>query len=108
MHPEDCECWNCRVRSISFAPSAMPSRKGGAEAARINAADKKLEADRAAYKRLRHDGLQPRGINDSAHDEKVVESQFDFDLGMVIPRDQRSRVEEGFEMTKGLSMVEPT
>lgn len=26
IHEEDCDCFGCKARSVSFAPTAMPSR----------------------------------------------------------------------------------
>lgn len=55
-----------RWRSVSLAPSATPSRRGGAEASRIAATERQWTTDGDAYKRLRADGLQPPGIDGSA------------------------------------------
>lgn len=55
-----------RWRSVSIAPSAMPTRKGGAEAARVNATETRWDRDMAAYQRLRREGYQPRGIDGCA------------------------------------------
>lgn len=63
QHPSYVEgCWGCRVASVSFAASAMPSRAGGAEALATNERERRWDRDRPAYKRLRQDGLQPRSI----------------------------------------------
>lgn len=41
----------------------------------------KLDKDLEAYKRLRHDGLQPRSVDGSAKLETTVESHMDIDYG---------------------------
>jgi hypothetical protein len=57
-------CFGCRVASVSFAPSAMPSRH--AQAVEANEREARWNRDLPAYKRLVESGLQPRQI-DGAH-----------------------------------------
>lgn len=47
--------------SVGVAPSALPTR-GGARVSDTNRRERELVGDLAAYKALRHDGLQPQGI----------------------------------------------
>lgn len=93
-HPEFVEdCFGCKVLSIRMD-------RGGAKA--IDAADRTLSADLAAYKRLRRDGLQPRHVDGSADLETKVEGQHDIDLGRYVPREEMARVQEGYAMAKEL------
>lgn len=94
-HPEPVEgCIGCKVLSVSVAPSATPSRGDGARAAEINAKDKQLDLDRAAYKRLRRDGLQPNDVDGSAELEKRVIDQIELDYKIAIPPKDLPRVKE--------------
>lgn len=63
-------CFGCKVAAVQVAPSATPSRRGGARAASVNATEKRWSADMAAYKRLRKEGLQPVQIDGCAAVEK--------------------------------------
>lgn len=76
----------------------------GAEVRKADAKDKTLDADLAAYKRLRNNGLQPKGIDGSANVERKVTSQFDIDLGTVVPKDKVSQVKDGFALAKEMGL----
>lgn len=60
------------MAGLQVAPSATPSRRGGQRAATVNATEKRWDADMAAYKRLRRDGVQPSGIDGCATLERVA------------------------------------
>lgn len=62
----------------------MPTRAGGAEAARVKAGDKQLDKDRAAYKALRHQGYQPRTVDGAAELAARAEDRFDVERGHLI------------------------
>lgn len=97
VHEEFTEgCYGCHLLSINIGAAALPTRK--AEVRRTEEKERLLSKDLPAYKRLRDDGLQPRNIDGSADLEGKVTSQFDIDLGHVVPRQQRERVKEGFAM----------
>jgi hypothetical protein len=57
-------CFGCRVAGISFG--ANPSTTKGQEVAKINERAKNWDKDMPAYKRLRRNGLQPKGIDGAA------------------------------------------
>lgn len=57
-------CFGCRVAGISFG--ANPSTTKGQEVALINKRASNWEKDMPAYKRLRKNGLQPKGIDGAA------------------------------------------
>lgn len=107
-HPEYVEgCFACRIRSVNIAPSATPSREGGAEAASINAREQRWQRDMPAYKRLRSNGLQPRQIDGSADLEARAVDRFDIDFGRIIPPSEKERVQEGMALAKELGLGEP-
>ena len=87
-------CWMCKLSTVTSAPSATPSRNGGAEAADINRREAALHEDRAAYKRLRNDGVQPAQVDGSAQVERVASDQVEIDYGHVIPPKDLARVKE--------------
>lgn len=106
FHPVPVDsCFGCKVLSIGISAEALPNRKGPIAA--INHKDKVLSDDLAAYKRLRRDGLQPKQIDGSAIVEARANSQFDIDLGHVVPKAQERRVREGFEFAKSIQVVTP-
>lgn len=78
-------CFGCKIASVQLAPSATPSRRGGARAAQIEATDRSWARDMAAYKRLRQDGLQPMAI-DGAHElETKARSVVEVETGLNSP-----------------------
>ena len=61
--------------------------------------DKKWEADSEAYKRMRQNGVQPRGITNAAKVEKGAETVTELKMGKVMrPRDVRRGVDLSSEM----------
>ena len=74
-------CFACRVGSVQFtsmSPRAEDVRKR----------DRKFEKDAAAYKRLRKEGLQPRGVDNSALLETMADHRAQVDLGRPIAPEQ--------------------
>lgn len=88
-------CFGCKLESVSFAPSAMPTRNPGA--ARAAMKDPQLQKDREAYKRLRKNGEQPKHVGGSAYMESVAEESCEITTGLVItdPSD-RKQFAKGF------------
>lgn len=97
------DCIACKVLSIRLSAEATPNRRP--QPVDINRRDKVLEKDLAAYKRLRHDGLQPRGIDGSAAAENRVNSQFDFTYGRYFSRSEETRVAEAVGISKELGLM---
>lgn len=75
-------CYPCKLASVSFAASAMPTRHP--EAARTAVSDKKLDADLAAYRRLRRNGEQPRSTRGAAELESRASEHFEIATGRPI------------------------
>ena len=81
-----------KVRSISFAASAMPTRSSAADEKK---AWKKLDKDMDAYKRLRGDGVQPASMRNSADLESRAETKMEIESGTVVrDRNVRKATEE--------------
>lgn len=104
VHPIYVEgCFGCKVQTVGVAASAMENR--GAAVREADAKDKALSKDLDSYKRLRANGLQPKNIDGSAALESSdMRSQFDIDLGRIVPKSEESRVREGFEMAKEMGL----
>ena len=79
-------CFGCRIQTVSFAASAMPTRK--VEATAHKAEEKRMARDLPAYKRLRNEGLQPAGTKGAADLERRANSKFEIESGKII-RDER-------------------
>jgi hypothetical protein len=80
----ECEpsCFGCKVESVSFAPSAMPTRHPNAARAAVK--DPQLDKDREAYKRLRRNGEQPKHVGGSARLEAISESSAEITTGALM------------------------
>ena len=103
-------CFKCRegtgcIRSISFAPTAMPNRYPNAVA--TVAKDKQWDADMPAYRRLRHNGVQPPRIDDCAALEAHAEDQFEVEMGKLVPEKIRPQVKEGMAIVKEMDDAKP-
>lgn len=89
----------CRWTSVAVAPSATPSRKGGAEAQRINEREKEWARDMRAYKNMRANGIQPRTIDGAAHIEANAEDKFEVEAGHVLTtKEQRQQARDGIAL----------
>ena len=88
-------CFPCKLASIHFAPSAMPTRNP--VAARAKAGDPQLDKDRDAYRRLRRNGEQPKHVGGSAEIEARANESFEITTGRIVddPRD-RKQYAQGF------------
>lgn len=103
-----CErCWKCRagtgcIRSVSFAPTAMPNRHP--EAVRLVATDKRWDQDMGAYRRLRHNGIQPKRIDDCAELETRATDQFEVEMAKIVPKAHKRAVQEGLAITREMDL----
>jgi hypothetical protein len=88
-------CWTCRVKTVSIAPSALVTRSPSA--ARALTTDPQLHRDRDAYRRLRQNGEQPKHVQGSEHIEKHANESFEISTGMIVDDSHdRIRLAEGF------------
>lgn len=75
--------FGCRIKSISFAASAMPTRHPTVVA--TNAREARWHKDIPAYKSLVANGIQPRGI-DGCHDvAQTTAEKFEIETGIAVP-----------------------
>ena len=88
--------------SVQFAPSATPSRSD-VDWGVSKRNEKNKDADMAAYKRLRSEGLQPRSINGSAHLEKHAGTSHEVKAGQVLSKEGRKRKEAALNEVLGSS-----
>ena len=75
------DCFGCKASSISFAPSAMITRS---IAGAMKATEKQQEKDLPAYKRMRQEGLQPKGTKGAARIEQGAQTKFEVTSGQII------------------------
>jgi hypothetical protein len=75
-------CFGCRLESVSFAPSAMPTRNPGAARAAVK--DPQLDKDRDAYRALRRQGEQPKHVEGSARLAATAESSAEITTGILM------------------------
>lgn len=73
-HVCDCENYRAHVATVSYAASAMPTRKG--VVAGQNDAERSIAKDRDAYKRLKDEGLHPRACIGAAEIEATSENRY--------------------------------
>lgn len=74
-------CFACKVTGVTFGASAMPTRKP--EEHRTIDKERILDKDLDAYKRLRRDGVQPKGIDGSAKIEARAEERYQVEMGII-------------------------
>lgn len=80
------------ISSVRFAPSATPTRGEGTidwDATKRN--ERAKDADMAAYRRLRRDGVQPPAINGSAALEAKAGTAHEVNSGHVFGSELRRR-----------------
>lgn len=92
----DPACFACKVRTISFAASAMPTRSP--DAARAKMKDPELQKNLDAYRRLRMDGTQPKSIHTAAKMEAQATEKWEVETGRIVPDErERQRYTEAFD-----------
>lgn len=95
LHPEfNPDCMGCKLLTLNIGAGALENK--GAGVRREDAREKQLDKDLRGYREMRDGGLQPRMIDGSSEVVKTVNSQFDIDLGRVVPKGEESRVRESF------------
>ena len=82
FHDGTADDFGCKLRNISFAPSAMPNRNP--HAAATVAKDKRWDRDIPAYQRLRKNGMQPPAIDGSAALETKARTTTEITTGRVV------------------------
>jgi hypothetical protein len=74
--------YGCKLRAVSFAPSAMPNRHPAA--ADEKALDRRLNRDLPAYKRMVDAGIQPKATRGAADIESRAHEKFEVEHGQTI------------------------
>lgn len=98
--PQD-GCNLCRWLSVAVAPSATPTRNGGAVAAQTNAREDRWQKDMPAYKAMRRQGLQPRQIDGCDELSAKATDRLEVELGHVLPtKEQRESAKEGMAIAQ--------
>jgi hypothetical protein len=92
----------------NVSPAATPTRSGADRFRRDKVEEQRLTTDGEAYKRLRADGFQPRGINGSAHLEANATTKFEIESGQVFSDKAQGHEALGFfKDTFGRDATEP-
>lgn len=99
IHASDpARCPHCELpgRQVFTPPlisvNATPNK--GHDARRIEAMEQRWHKDMPAYKRLRKNGTQPKGIDGSAEMEQRAESRLEIEMGKSIPADKQNMAAE--------------
>jgi len=82
-------CFACKISGVQLAKGDTSP-----EVADVRRRDAALDKDRAAYKRLRHDGVQPPSVDGSADLEKRAVDQVEIDFKLPIPKGELNRVKD--------------
>src|SRR5688572_16940178 len=91
----------CRWSSVAVAPSATPSRNGGAEAVATNDRESRWQRDMPAYRELRRQGLQPRQIDGCDELSAKATDRFEVEVGHVLKtKEQRDSAKEGMSLAQ--------
>lgn len=77
------------MASPAIAADALPNKKHGVRA--INQREKNWDRDMPAYKRLRKQGLQPRGIDGAGDIEALADSPLEVEMGKKLGKEKDVR-----------------
>ena len=77
-----CESYRAHLLSVGFAATAMPTRRP--LAASIEASQVALAKDAPAYRRLRKDGIQPKGVDGCARLEARANHLAEVETGRLV------------------------
>ena len=94
MMKHDCPgetCWYCKVASVSFSASSMPTRNNSV--AETNRAEKQLTKDRDAFKAMREQGIQPARLKGAADLQDHATTKSEIATGRILPKKLASKVE---------------
>ena len=85
MMEHDCPgatCWYCKVASVSFSASSMPTRN--TSVSETNRAEKQLTRDRDAFKAMREQGIQPARLRGAAELQDKAHTKHEIETGKLI------------------------
>jgi hypothetical protein len=81
--PCQCPTYRDHLLSVNLSASATPTRTGHAQVVDTNRRETKLDKDLSAYKRLRHDGLQPVHTGGAAEVEQRATCEQQIESGLM-------------------------
>lgn len=84
-------CFGCKVGSIAFSGSAMPTRS---EVSTVERETRIMHKDVAAYRRLRKNGLQPKSVKGSARLESKADSRWEVETNTIVGTKLGKRFDE--------------
>lgn len=87
----DESCFACKIKSISFAASAMPTRKP--EAVATTQREKQLVKDRTAFKAMRDQGIQPARLKGAAELQDKASTKHEIETGKILGKGLAEKVE---------------
>jgi len=76
------DCFGCKIKTVSFAASAMPTRSP--DAVRTEAWDKQLHKDRDAFKAMKEQGIQPARLRGAAELQDRAATKHEIETGKII------------------------
>jgi hypothetical protein len=79
-------CFGCKVASIGFSPSSMPTRS---DVSTVERETKIMHKDVDAYRRLRKNGLQPKSVKGSARLEARADSKWEVETNTTLRGDTK-------------------
>ena len=94
MMEHDCPgdtCWYCKVASVSFSASSMPTRN--TQVSDTIVAEKKLTRDMSAFKAMREQGIQPAKLTGAAELQDKATTKREIETGRLLPKSIAKRVE---------------
>ncbi len=95
-------CYACELLTKHLAPSALGSKA----AIELVNKDKQWDADMAAYRRLRKDGVQPRTIDGAAVIEKTATEEMEVKMGRTFDsKSKAARFQEGEDISREMGLI---
>lgn len=76
------DCFQCKITTFHIGAAAQPTRKPKLIEQATFA--RKATKDNEAYRRLRKEGYQPRGVKNAAKAESTAESRFELETGYTL------------------------
>lgn len=87
------DCFGCACLGIQISPAAMASRvESNRNYQWQKGFDRRNDTDRAAYKRMRENGLQPPRIDGAADLEAGATTEFEVASGQVFDGPQKAQM----------------
>jgi hypothetical protein len=97
IHPTDVPgCFACHLANVQFAKPSFSSLN-------TTLTERRWEKDMPAYKRLRQNGLQPKGIDGSAQLETRANDRLEVEMGHLLNKGELARAREGMAMAREMN-----